>query len=179
MYPLSYVNNTWPPRLWVWTESKIPSLGCFSACSPPGTLTLAPSGQLLRGILIGLLPHTHRHTVLGRSPKWMQKHILHANIYACSLCAWGWDLNANQMHGPHVPLRGYDTVLHISEGKKKLQTTKEQKMIQKTNKHVENSCHYWNNENKAHARLSDLSECLLFEGLSINLSLHLDRSNVL
>lgn len=42
-------------------------------------------------------------------------------------------------------------------------------MIQNTNKHVENSCHNWNNENKAHARHSNLSDCLLFEGPSINL----------
>ena len=37
-------------------------------------------------------------------------------------------------------------------------------MIQNTNKHVENSCHNWNNENKAHARLSNLSDCLFVWG---------------
>lgn len=34
-----HVNNTWPLKLWMHRENKIPGLGCFSVCSPPGTLT--------------------------------------------------------------------------------------------------------------------------------------------
>lgn len=35
-------------------------------------------------------------------------------------------------------------------------------MIQNTNKHVKNSCRYWNNEKEAHAGMSDLRQSFLF-----------------
>lgn len=55
VYPLSsYVNNTWPLRLWIGRENKIYGLGCFSVCLPHGTLTLAASVQLLGRILSDL-----------------------------------------------------------------------------------------------------------------------------
>lgn len=80
-----YVNNTWPLRFWMWGENKIPGLGCFSVCSPPGTLTLTLSGLLLRGILSDIL----QHTVIGSSPEYIQEH-----IYLCTMCAGVWDQNA-------------------------------------------------------------------------------------
>lgn len=35
-------------------------------------------------------------------------------------------------------------------------------MIQNTNKHVENSCRYWNNEKEARAGISDLRQSFSF-----------------
>lgn len=45
----------------MWSEDKIPGLGCYSVCSPPKTLMLRASGQLLRGILSDLPLHTKPH----------------------------------------------------------------------------------------------------------------------
>lgn len=66
-----YVNNTWPLRFRMWGENKIRGLGCFSVWSPPGTLTLTPSGLLLRGILSDIL----QHTVIGSPLEYIQEHI--------------------------------------------------------------------------------------------------------
>lgn len=45
----------WPLRFWMRRENNISGPSCFSACSPPGTLTLTAPGQLLRGILSDIL----------------------------------------------------------------------------------------------------------------------------
>lgn len=72
VYPSSScVNNTCPRRLQMCRGSKILGLGCFSVCSPPGSLTLTVSGWEEYWVNA---QHTHRDTVVGTSPEYKQKH---------------------------------------------------------------------------------------------------------
>lgn len=102
---------------------------------------------------------------------------------------WGQTVKSNRLakrndNGKKTALRWgqRDSVkqVHLKKKKKKRWKTEvtgykkmKQKMIQNTNKHVENSCRYWNNEKEARAGISDLRKASRLR------SLHLDRSHVL